>query len=67
MGFQDDFGEKSLEATQSTMVKLEENYRSTSNILEAANSLIANNTERIDKILKATREEGDFIRLTKYS
>ncbi len=65
MGFQEDFGDKSLDKKTSTMVKLEDNYRSTSNILEAANSLIANNTERIDKVLRATRNEGDLIRLIK--
>jgi DNA helicase-2/ATP-dependent DNA helicase PcrA len=43
------------------MVKLEENYRSTSNILEVANHLIENNTERIDKVLRATRGEGEII------
>ncbi|MFL0742526.1 MAG: 3'-5' exonuclease, partial [Prochlorococcus sp.] len=39
--------------------------RSTSTILEAANALIANNTERIDKILRATRGEGELISLTR--
>ena len=34
------------------MVKLEENYRSTATILEAANALISSNTERIDKVLR---------------
>ncbi len=65
MGFQEDFGNKSPDKSSSTMVKLEENYRSTANILEAANSLISNNTERIDKVLKATRGEGELIKLTK--
>ena len=41
------------------MVKLEENYRSTSNILGAANELIKSNTDRIDKVLKATRRGGE--------
>ena len=44
-----------------SMVKLEENYRSCENILQAANELIENNTQRIDKILKATREPGEEI------
>ncbi len=65
MGFQEDFGDKSPDQVNSTMVKLEDNYRSTSNILEAANSLIANNTERIDKVLRATRSKGDLIKVTK--
>jgi DNA helicase-2/ATP-dependent DNA helicase PcrA len=61
MGFQQDFGDRLPDAETRTMVKLEENYRSTANILEAANALIENNTERIDKILKPTRGEGDAI------
>jgi DNA helicase II / ATP-dependent DNA helicase PcrA len=59
MNFQDDFGDGERDDNTNTMVKLEENYRSTANILELANRLIANNTERIDKILKATRGEGE--------
>tara|TARA_B100002052_G_scaffold40044_1_gene32189 strand:- start:3686 stop:5098 length:1413 start_codon:yes stop_codon:yes gene_type:complete len=47
------------------MVKLEENYRSTATILEAANALIANNSERIDKVLRPTRGEGELISLTR--
>jgi DNA helicase-2/ATP-dependent DNA helicase PcrA len=43
------------------MVKLEENYRSTANILEAANHLIEHNTERIEKVLRPTRGEGEPI------
>jgi DNA helicase-2/ATP-dependent DNA helicase PcrA len=43
------------------MVKLEENYRSCENILQAANHLIENNTQRIDKVLKPTRESGESI------
>ena len=66
MGFQKDFGKKSQDNTHdSTLVKLEENYRSTSTILEAANSLISNNKERIDKVLRATRGEGEPIKLTR--
>ena len=58
MGFQQDFGDSLPDDDTRTMVKLEENYRSTENILQLANHLIDNNTERIDKILKPTREEG---------
>jgi DNA helicase-2/ATP-dependent DNA helicase PcrA len=61
MNFQDDFGDGLLDDDTRTMVKLEENYRSTSNILEVANHIIENNTERIDKILRATRGEGEPI------
>ncbi len=59
--FQQDFGDGLPDETTQTMVKLEENYRSRENILEAANQLIANNTERIDKVLRPTRGEGDPI------
>ncbi len=61
MGFQQDFGDGLGDDDTRSMVKLEENYRSTSNILELANRLIDNNTERIDKVLKATRGEGERI------
>ncbi|GAB4463454.1 MAG: DNA helicase PcrA [Elainellaceae cyanobacterium] len=59
--FQDDFGDGLPDDDTRTMVKLEENYRSTSNILEVANELIENNTERIDKVLRATRGAGESI------
>ncbi|MGA7938235.1 MAG: DNA helicase PcrA [Kovacikia sp.] len=61
MGFQDDFGDRLPDDDTRTMVKLEENYRSTENILEVANQLIENNTERIDKVLKPTRSSGEAI------
>jgi DNA helicase II / ATP-dependent DNA helicase PcrA len=61
MGFQKDFGDGRKDDETESMVKLEENYRSTANILELANTLIDNNTERIDKVLKATRGEGDKV------
>ena len=65
MGFQDDFGDGAADDVTGTMVKLEDNYRSTATILEAANALIAHNTERIDKVLKPTRGEGELIALTR--
>ncbi len=65
MGFQSDFQTKSGADKHSNIVKLEENYRSTSTILDAANSLISNNTERLDKVLRATRGNGELIKLTK--
>ncbi|EKU98612.1 ATP-dependent DNA helicase, Rep family [Leptolyngbya sp. PCC 7375] len=61
MNFQSDFGDGLPDDDTRTMVKLEENYRSTSNILEVANHLIENNTERIDKVLRATRGTGESI------
>ncbi|MFN6518207.1 MAG: DNA helicase PcrA [Nostoc sp. CreGUA01] len=59
--FQDDFGDGLEDDDTRTMVKLEENYRSCENILQAANELIENNTQRIDKILKPTRGSGEQI------
>jgi DNA helicase-2/ATP-dependent DNA helicase PcrA len=59
--FQEDFGDGLPDEDTRTMVKLEENYRSCENILEAANQLIENNTERIDKVLKPTRGAGEQI------
>jgi len=61
MGFQQDFGDGLPDDDTRTMVKLEENYRSTENILQVANYLIEKNTERIDKILKPTRASGEPI------
>lgn len=61
MGFQDDFGDGLADDDTRSMVKLEENYRSTENILEVANYLIEHNTERIDKVLKPTRGGGEPI------
>ena len=43
------------------VVKLEENYRSSGNILEAANAVIANNRNRKSKQLRATRGVGEPI------
>ena len=42
-------------------IKLEENYRSTSNILNAANAVIANNTRRKQKKLFTSGGEGERI------
>lgn len=43
------------------IVKLEENYRSTQNILNAANEVIKNNSSKIDKVLWTQNKEGDKI------
>jgi DNA helicase-2/ATP-dependent DNA helicase PcrA len=59
--FQNDFGDGLPDEDTRTMVKLEENYRSCENILQAANELIENNTQRIDKVLKPTRGAGEQI------
>lgn len=61
LDFQKDFGDGLADDDTRTMVKLEENYRSRDNILHVANRLIENNTERIDKILRPTRGEGEPI------
>lgn len=45
------------------VVRLEQNYRSTGNILKAANAVIANNSDRMGKNLWTSDEEGDPIRL----
>lgn len=45
------------------VIKLEQNYRSKSNILEAANSVIKNNTERKDKALRTDSEAGEKIKV----
>ena len=44
-------------------IRLEQNYRSTKNILEAASAVVANNTERIGKWLWTEAGEGDKITL----
>ena len=43
------------------IVKLEENYRSTKNILNAANEVIKNNSSKLDKVLWTQNEEGEKI------
>lgn len=43
----------------SQTIKLEQNYRSTSNILNLANSVIKNNASRLGKNLFSTGSEGD--------
>lgn len=43
------------------IVKLEENYRSTQNILNAANEVIKNNSSKIEKVLWTQNKEGDKI------
>ena len=47
----------------SKVIRLEENYRSSQNILSVASNLIANNQNRVGKTLKATKEEGDLVKL----
>jgi DNA helicase-2/ATP-dependent DNA helicase PcrA len=44
-------------------IRLEQNYRSTSNILQAANAVIDNNSNRIGKKLWTTKNDGNKIKL----
>ena len=47
--------------SDATVIKLEQNYRSTQNILDAANGIIANNVGRKEKRLWTDNGEGDKI------
>ena len=44
-----------------TVVKLEENYRSTQTILDAANGIVTNNSERRDKHLFTSAAKGELV------
>ena len=50
----------------SKVIRLEQNYRSTKNILNAANEVIKNNTQRKDKALWTKAEEGSPIFYGRY-
>lgn len=52
MNFQKDYPKTKL-------IKLEQNYRSTAHILNAANAVIENNNERLDKVLYSNKGEGE--------
>ena len=56
LNFQNDF-------PKAKVVKLEQNYRSTANILNAANAIIENNEERVDKVLYSQKGDGEKISL----
>ncbi|MCS6130843.1 DNA helicase PcrA [Clostridium botulinum] len=45
------------------VIKLEQNYRSKSNILNAANVVIVNNANRKSKVLRTEQEAGDKIKI----
>ena len=48
------------------VIRLEQNYRSSQNILSVASNLIANNQNRVGKTLTTTMEEGDLVKLNCY-
>ncbi len=48
------------------VIRLEQNYRSTQNILSVASHLISNNQNRVGKTLKTLSEDGDLIKLNCY-
>ncbi|EPP34654.1 ATP-dependent DNA helicase pcrA [Chlamydia ibidis] len=48
---------------QARVLRLEENYRSYGNILNAANALIQNNTSRLKKELRSVKGPGEKIRV----
>ena len=48
---------------ETEVIRLEENYRSTQNILSVASSLISNNQNRVGKTLKSTKNKGDLVKL----
>ncbi len=50
----------------SKVIKLEQNYRSTTNILDAANAVIRNNTQHKDKNLWSDLGEGDKIKVYRF-
>ncbi len=49
------------------VVRLEQNYRSTANILKAADSVISNNKERHGKTLWTDKGEGERVKLLSFS
>ncbi len=58
LGFQRDFGDVKI-------FKLEQNYRSTKTIVNAAGSIIAKNKEQLDKKVWTDNETGEKIRVLK--
>ncbi|MFI3201906.1 MAG: UvrD-helicase domain-containing protein [Eubacteriales bacterium] len=52
--------------SDATVIKLEQNYRSTQNILDAANQVIANNVGRKEKALWTSQGEGKKIHFKQF-
>ncbi|MCU7837334.1 MAG: DNA helicase II [gamma proteobacterium symbiont of Taylorina sp.] len=62
--FNSDFNASAAaEKEVSTIIKLEQNYRSTGNILQAANAVIANNSDRLGKELWTADSEGERLQI----
>jgi len=59
LDFEKDFG-------QAEVVKLEQNYRSTTKVLDVAQAVIANNVDRKDKALWSERTEGPDVRVVQF-
>ena len=56
LNFQNDY-------TDVTLYRLEQNYRSTKNIVNAANSIISHNKNKIEKIVWTSNEKGSLIEI----
>ncbi len=54
------------EYKNATVIKLEENYRSTQNILDAANAVIHNNVRRKDKSLWTRKDSGNQVHFRQF-
>ena len=61
LNFEKDFVNENSNQAAPKRIILDENYRSTKNILSASNALIRNNTARFKKSLKTSRGEGEKI------
>jgi DNA helicase-2/ATP-dependent DNA helicase PcrA len=53
--------------TNTKIVKLEQNYRSTKNIINTASSLISNNDDRLGKKIWSDLHNGDKVRVNSFS